>query len=67
MVDHFAIYDRSVKNQDFSNFLIQLRSKFPNDSIALFMDNMSVHHSKISKEIYKTLDITPVFNVAYSP
>ena len=51
-VDHFAIYERSVKNEDFRNFLIELRSKFPNDLIALFMDNMRVHYSKISQETY---------------
>ena len=31
------------------------------------MDNMRVHHSRVSKEAYKELDLTPIFNIAYSP
>ena len=31
------------------------------------MDNMRVYHSLVSKEAYKALNLTPVFNVAYSP
>jgi transposase len=66
-VDHFAIYDRSVKNDDFSSFLVQLRSRFPDDPIALFMDNLSVHHSKMSRKAYDELNIIPLFNSAHSP
>ena len=36
-------------------------------SLALFMDNLAVHkHREVQLE-YDKLDITPVFNVAYSP
>ncbi len=31
------------------------------------MDNMRVHHSHISKESYRELELTPIFNIAYSP
>jgi transposase len=31
------------------------------------MDNMRVHHSNVSKEAYKELELTPIFNIAYSP
>jgi len=31
------------------------------------MDNMRVHHSRVSKEAYKELYLTPIFNIAYSP
>jgi transposase len=31
------------------------------------MDNMRVHHSRVSKEAYKELKLTPIFNIAYSP
>ena len=66
-VDHYALYERSVKNQDFGNFLISLRQKYLNEEIALFMDNMRVHHSLLSKEAYQELKLIPIFNIAYSP
>jgi transposase len=31
------------------------------------MDNMRVHWSKVSREAYDRLGITPIFNVPYSP
>ena len=31
------------------------------------MDNTRVHHSRVSKEAYKELKLTPIFNIAYSP
>ncbi len=31
------------------------------------MDNMTVHHSKLSRANYKRLLIEPIFNIPYSP
>ena len=31
------------------------------------MDNLSVHKTNLSKELFKELKITPVFNIPYSP
>ena len=33
----------------------------------LFMDNLSVHKTKLSKKTLKKLKIIPIFNVPYSP
>jgi len=31
------------------------------------MDNLSVHKTNLSKELFKELKINPVFNIPYSP
>lgn len=31
------------------------------------MDNLSVHKTNLSKELFKVLKITPIFNIPYSP
>ena len=35
--------------------------------MALFMDQLGVHKSNILKTVYAELDITPIFNIGYSP
>ena len=31
------------------------------------MNNLSVHKTNLSKELFKVLKITPIFNIPYSP
>jgi len=31
------------------------------------MDNLSVHKTNLSKELFKVLKISPIFNIPYSP
>ena len=45
-MDLFDIMPRSIRNDDFSNYLKQLRMKYPEGPLAIFMDNMRVHHSR---------------------
>ena len=33
----------------------------------LFMDNLSVHKTRLVKELYGELELTPIFNAPYSP
>jgi hypothetical protein len=66
-VDHCSIHLKSVKDVDFGNFLRQLRDMFPDQRIAIFMDNMRVHHSRLSRQAYEELKLTPLFNIPYSP
>ena len=37
------------------------------EAIALFMDNCTVHHSKVVTEYLKVNNIAAIFNVPYSP
>ena len=31
------------------------------------MDNLSVHKTNLSKELFQELQVTPIFNIPYSP
>ena len=48
-------------------FLRKLRAKLGRRPIALFMDQLPVHKSVDIRPEYARLDITPVYNVGYSP
>lgn len=66
-VDHFRLYPRSVQTHHFLEFLEELALTNEGEPLAVFMDNMRVHHSKLAKARYPGLNIIPIFNVAYCP
>ena len=66
-VEHWQIFETSVNNAKFGEYLEGLRAANKNQKIAVFMDNLSVHQSKDSQAALKKLKIEHVFNVAYSP
>jgi len=45
----------------------KLSERFSGNPFAIFMDNLSVHKTNISKEVFKELKIIPIFNLPYSP
>ena len=51
----------------FKEWLRNLREQNGDDKILLFMDQLNVHRSDDSKEIYRELGFRWCFNVAYSP
>lgn len=40
---------------------------YSDQPIILFVDNLAVHKTKDARAVYTKLNITPLFNVAYSP
>ena len=66
-LDCYLIYDRSIKKEEFKEFLLKIRDLYPEERIYLFMDNLVVHKSSYVREVYKELNLTPIFNVPYSP
>jgi len=66
-MDHFAIHQKSIKTQQFIEFLEKLSGLNDGQKIAIFMDNMRVHRSKLAQEAYSRLDILPIFNIPYCP
>lgn len=66
-VDHFRLYPRSVANAEYAQFLEELQEINAHQPLAVFMDNMTVHRSRLAWEKYKALNIEPIFNVPYSP
>ena len=60
-------FPRSINSERFCKFLVALRNKHPFKKLALFLDNLSCHHSKSVKRKYQELQIRPIFNAAYYP
>ena len=61
------IHLKAVDADDFVQFLRKLRAKLGRRPIALFMDQLPVHRSRDVQPEYNRLDITPIYNVGYSP
>jgi len=61
------IYTKAVDAEDFVEFLKKLRNKLGRKPVALFMDQLRVHKSKDVQPWYGRLNITPIYNVGYSP
>ena len=61
------IFSQAVTAEDFVDFLKSLRARYHKRPLALFMDQLAVHKSKEVKPWYISLNITPIYNVAYSP
>ena len=66
MVD-YSIYPKSIKTEEFKAFLEKLSAGFSGKPFAVFLDNLSVHKCNLSKDVFKALNITPIFNIPYSP
>ena len=61
------IWDHAVKEPEFEHFIKKLRTKAGKKPIALFFDNLWVHKTTEARALMSKLDITPIYNVAYSP
>ena len=61
------IYDHAIDAEMFNKYLEKLRKKSAQLPLALYMDQLSVHKSKEVRPSYSRLDVTPIFNVSYSP
>ncbi len=66
-VEHTATFERSVNSDKFVKFLEQLTSPYKAGEVVLFLDNLSVHHSKIVQQYMKDNQLEALFNVPYSP
>ena len=61
------IYTEAIDAEKFKDYLERLRKKLAQLPLALYMDQLSVHKSKDVRPSYERLDVTPIFNVSYSP
>ncbi len=57
------IYEKAVDAEDFVVFLQKLRNKHGKIPLAIFLDQLPVHRSRIVKEWWTKLNISPVWNV----
>ncbi len=61
------IFTKSVNSARFIEFLEMVHKLHDNMKLAIFMDNLSVHRSRLVRDRMNELDIKAVFNVPYSP
>ena len=66
-VEILSIHPKSINVQKFLPFLDELRQMHFSDDIAIFVDRLSVHRSKLVQERMKELSIGCIFNSSYSP
>ena len=60
-------FDKSVNKECFVRFLKKLRQVNPYRRLALFMDRLSVHRTKVVKDEAEKLQLMLIFNASYSP
>ena len=66
-LEHFMLFEMSVNIPKFKQYITELREMNGEDKICIFMDNLSAHTSKKSKEAMKQLGFRYIYNVSYSP
>ena len=66
-LDLLMMWEKSVNTDKFHAFLKRLRSKYQFRRICIYMDNLSIHRSKITAKLLKSLRMEVVFNPPYSP
>jgi transposase len=65
--EYYQLFYKAVDRDLFMEFIENLREDQGDDKIAIFLDNLRVHHTLKVKELCKSLDIPLVFNLPYSP
>ena len=61
------IFEKSVNQIKFIEYLVELRKRHPFDRLAIFMDNLRAHKTNAVMEKLEELQIKCVFNVPYQP
>ena len=65
-VEQTSSFNSAVTSTDFIKYLKELRKRHDNQPLAILMDQLQVHKSRIVKPWYDTLDIRCILNVGYS-
>ena len=66
-LEFVQIQHDAVDRTDFVEFLQELKARQGRRKVAVFLDNLSVHHTLQVKDECIRLDIPLVFNCAYEP
>lgn len=66
-IELVSIFEQSVDRFKFESSLIKLREKNQYKKICIFLDNLSVHRSKVVTEKAKELNIPLIYNCPYYP
>ena len=66
-LEHWKLYEKSVNQDKFKDWLAGLRDANPDQKICLFLDTLGAHTCDPSKDEMKRLGFRFIFNVPYSP
>ena len=61
------VQEEAVDANDFSEYIMGLSEMHSNRKIAIFIDNLAVHHVPAVVQLCRELDILVIFNKPYSP
>ena len=64
-VEQWRIFSKSVDTKKFLLYLDMVREANENKKVALFMDNLNVHRTKLAKKKMEELGIRPIYNIYY--
>ena len=64
---YYECFDRSVNIEKFQSFVDHLRNRLGRRQAVVFMDNLSAHIAKRSKEAMRGHGFRWILNVPYSP
>lgn len=66
-MDLFACHKKSINTEKYIDYLNDLRKLHKGKNIAIFCDNLSVHHNWYVKDKLEDLEIPCIYNAAYAP
>ena len=64
---HFYFREKSIKSDDYIDFLMDLRHMTPDQPLNILLDNCQVHKSRVSMAASKELGVNLIFNQPYKP
>ena len=66
-IELYAMQHDSVDQEDFRDYLATLIRSNAGKKLAVFLDNLAVHHTDLVTDFCKEKDVRLIFNVTYSP
>jgi transposase len=66
-LEGYLIVLKAINTESYIEFLRKLKQKYQHRKLALFIDNLMVHKAEGVNKVYAELEMTPIFNVPYSP
>ena len=66
-LEGYLIVLKAINTESYIEFLRKLKQKYQHRKLALFIDNLMVHKAEAVNKVYAELEMTPIFNVPYSP
>ena len=64
-VEQWRVFKKSVDTEKFLQYLNMVREANGNKKVALFMDNLNVHRTKVARKKMEELEIKPIYNIFY--